>query len=386
MTTQLSDLITAQTSDEILADELATAQANGLQTTTWQVGSVIRTILVIVANALAAFSQIIVEPIKGGFGDLLSSLAWATLWAKQTYNVDAIVAQPATGTVDFTNATGKTYTWNPGDIIVAHSVTGKLYRNTLTTTILPSATTANVPIASVEVGTANNAVPDTITVLVGPSMSGVTVNNPQAVLGADDETVAALVPRARESLGALSPHGPKDAYNFVAKTPSYSATSSPITRTSTYGDPSTGLVSVYLATATGAPTPADIAVVQLAIEKWSEPWGVNSTAVPATNVVVNISYTVWVSSGLSAAVISTAINNALAAYFASIPIGGTVTAPATGQLYFDALVVVIATAQTASGQSLGIVRADLNVPASNVALTPSQVAVLGTITSTVNFL
>lgn len=390
MTTSLQDLVTPQTRDDVLASEITVAQSEGLDTTTWQVGSVIRTLMVIVAQIVSIFSSVIIEPIKGGFGDLLSTLAWAQVWAKGLYNVDAITAQPATGALTITNPTAKNYLWPPGEIIVAHSVTGRTYRNVAQVTIPANATVTDVQIASDGVGTTNNAAPGLITVLVGPSMDQVTVTNPLSVLGADDETVSALVVRARESLAALSPDGPKDAYNYIAKTPAFAAVATPITKAATFADPNTGLVTVYLATADGAPVASDVAIVQTAIDKWAEPWCVSATAVAADNLSVDVTYTVWVkTSSLSATQIKNAIANALAVFFSGTdtnPIGGIVTPPATGFVYVDSLIVVISTATLDSGTSLGVVRADIATPSTDVSVAKNQIAVLGTVTGTVNFI
>jgi hypothetical protein len=390
MTTSLQDLVTPKTRDDVVADELTTATSEGLQTTTWQVGSVIRTVLVIVAQSVSDLSTVIIEPIKGGFGDLLSSLPWATVWAKGQFNVDAITALPATGAITITNPTSKAYQQAAGELIVAHSVTGKTYRNVATVTIPASSTVTDVQISSEGVGTSNNAAPGFVTVLVGPSMDGVTITNPLAVLGADDETVSALVTRSRESLGALSPNGPKDAYNYVAKTPALSPTATPITKAVTFLDAGSGDVAVYLATADGSPVPSDVAIVQTGIDTYAEPWGTDAFAVAADNVAIDVTYTVWVkTTSLTTAQITSAIATALSVFFSGTetnPIGGIVTPPATGFVYADSLIVAITTATLSNGTTLGIVRADLTLPTADVAIAKNQVAVLGTVTAAVNFL
>lgn len=385
----LQELITEKTRDELLAEELTVAQSEGLSTTSWQSGSVIRTILVIVAHVLSIFSSIIVEPIKGGFGDLLSSLSWAKLWAKETFNVDHVGAEPATGTIDIVNASATVYNQPAGDLIVAHATTGKLYRNTALVTVAANATTVDVPIASVELGTSSNAAPGAITVLVGPAMDGVTITNPLAVLGADDETRTALINRARAKLAALSPLGPKEAYNYIAKTPEFSATSTPITRSVVWAHPLTGEVDVYIATASGAPSGPDVAIVQAAIEKWAEPWCTIATAAGASNLSLDVTYEVWVKSGLLEAQIKTAIEDAIVAYFASVDIGGVVLPATTGKIYIDGLEAAI-TGATLDGTPIGVVRrqvTDLDgagpVDKDVIAF---EVPVLSLITGTVNFL
>lgn len=382
----LQDLITTKTREEMLDEELTAAQTEGLPTTTWQSGSVIRTILVVMAAMFAVFSEYIVEPIKGGFGDLVSSLGWAKLWAKQTFDVDHVGAEAATGYITATNASATQYDLDPGELIIAHGTTGKLYRNTEAISIIASDTTEDIAIEAVEVGTGSNAAPGAITVIVGPALDGVTVSNAAAVLGNDDETVTALVERARAKLAALSPDGPKEAYNYIAKTPEFSDTATAITRATTKCDPDTGIVTVYIATAGGAPSEDDVEIVQEAIDEWAEPWGTTATAVAVSTQTVAVTYQVWIRSSLDEDDIEDAIETALSEYFAALPIGGEVIPPATtGTLYVDSLIVVIAGAMVGD-TPIGTVRVAVTIPADDVDLDVDEVAVLGTVTGTITYL
>lgn len=382
----LQDLVVEKTPEEMLEQELTLAQAEGLPTTSWQSGSVVRTILLVMASMFSMFSKIIIEPIRGGFGDLLSSLGWAKIWSKQMYDVDAVGAAAATGYIDATNAGTSSYPLQAGELIVASSVTGKLYRNSAAITINASSTLSDIAISAVEVGTGSNAAPGDVSVIVGPSLDGVTVTNAQPILGSDDETTAAIVLRSRAKLASLSPNGPKDAYNYVAKTPELAATSTPITRAMTRADPVTGLVTVYVATAGGAPSGADIAICQTAEDKWAEPWCTTATVVAATPVTIAVTYTAVVRSSLAESDIKAAIAVALTSYFADLPIGGEVIAPLTvGYLYVDSLVLVIAGAKV-NDTPIGAVRVTVTLPAADTNLNPDKVAVLGTITGTVTYI
>lgn len=383
----LQDLITEKTPAEMLERELELAEAEGLATTSWQVGSVIRTILVILAHMFSMFSGIIVAPVRGGFGDLLTSLDWAIVWAKQNFNVDHVSADSARGSITATNASDQQHDLEAGELIVAHATTGKLYRNVEDISIPANGQLPNILIASDEVGTGANAAPGAITRIVGPELEGVTITNPGAVLGADDETVVALVDRSRAKLSALSAMGPKDAYNYIAKTPEFSATATPITRAKTKASAATGAITVYIATADGAPINDDVEIVQEAIDIWAEPWCHEATAVAVSEVTVNITYSAWVRSGFAEADIETAIANALAVYFASIDIGGDVIPPSTdGYVYTSALVVVISTAKTDNEDSIGVVRVTIDSPVADVEIEEDEVAVLGTVTGSINYL
>ncbi len=236
------------------------------------------------------------------------------------------------------------------------------------------------PFAADEPGIASNAAPSTITTVVS-SLVGVTCTNPLTFIGTDQETTLALVKRARSKLGALSPNGPKDAYNYVVTSPTLTpGLSTPITRTRTIASETTGDVSVYCATAAGAPTAPDIVIAQDAINTYAEPWGVTSTAIAATPHVIDVTYQAWLSgTQLTTGQAQTAIEDALSLWFSTLDLGGYVIPPDTGAVYVSSLEQVI-------GQAVGALRAVVSLPAADVVLTPNEVAVLGTITPTITLL
>ncbi len=377
----LTGLVTPATQAQMLDLLLEVASGLGMPTTSWQSGQPLLTLLSTVAQKLADQSLVSVDITKGGFGDLLPSDAWADLWALSRFNVTRVPATQATGLVDLTNSEVANYPLAIGELIVAHATTGKTYRNTQAITILGTTGLADVEVAADEAGIASNAAPGTITEVV-TSLVGVGSTNPLSLVGTDKETTVALVPRARAKLGSLSPNGPKDAYNYVATTPEISSgLATPITRTRAVLVPATGNLNVYLATAAGAPIPADVAIVQAAIDELAEPWGVTATAIAATPSVVPITYQAYVQgSQLTAVQIETAIASALALWFAGLDLGGYVIPPDTGAVYVSALEQVI-------GQATGgILRVVVSIPATDLVLTPNEVATLGALTPTITIL
>lgn len=381
MTLALEDLITTEDRDEVLATLLAVSALLGAPTTSWQEGAPILTMLTTAAQKLSDLTVVVADITKGGFGELLPSDAWAERWALSRFNVTRVPAKQAAGGLTIVcDATAVGNTYAEGEIIVAHATTHKTYRNTAPVTIVPSTTLTDQPFAADEPGSASTAAPTSVTVLV-LSIVGLTVTNPLSWLGSDKETTPALVTRARAKLGSLSPNGAKDAYNFIATTPEFSATSVPITRTRTVGDETSPNIFVYLATAAGAPTGGDVAIVQSAIDANVEPWGANATAVAATPNVIAITYQAWVKgSQLTSAQIQTAIANALATFFSTLALGGYVIPPDTGDVYVETLQQVIGNA------TVGIQRVVVSVPATAVALAANEVPVLGAITPTVTLL
>lgn len=387
MTATLESLITPATRDEMLETLLAIAALLDAPTTSWIEGDPTLTQFMTFGQKCADLSQVSVEIAKGGFGDLLPSDGWADIWALSRFKVTRIPATEATGAVDLVcDATAAGDTYDPGEIIIAHITTHKTYRNRDVVVVVPSTTIADVPFVADEPGIASNAAPATLTVMVS-SLIGVTSSNPESLVGTDKETTPKLVERARSSLGSFSPNGPKDAYNYVATTPflpdgtELSNTSTPITRTRTVVDEATGELAVYLATAAGAPTAPDVAIVQTAIDAYAEPWGTTATAIASTEVVQAVTYQTWVKdSQLTAAQLEASIGVALALYFSLLDLGGDVVPPDDGRLYVEALEQVIGHA------AVGITRVIVSVPAAAVVLAPNEVAVLGTITPTVTLL
>ncbi len=381
MTLLISDLITPEDQAEVLATLLATSALLGAPTTSWQEGAPILTMLSTAAQKMADYTTLATEITKGGFGELLPSDAWADRWALSRFDVTRVPASPATTLATFTcAASAAALTYAAGQIIVAHTTTNATYRNTVPVTLGPSLTVAGMAIAADVPGIVGSAAPGTITVMVS-ALIGVTVTNPASALGSDAETTPALVKRARSKLGALSPNGAKDAYNFIATSPDFSVTSEPITRTSTVGSPTSPAISVYLATATGAPTGGDVAIVQAAIDAGPEPWGATATAVAATPHVIAITYQSWIKgSQLTTAQIEAAQALALATFFSTLDLGGYVIPPDTGDVYVETIAQVIASAV------VGTQRVVVSLPAAAVALAPNEVATLGTILPTTTLL
>jgi hypothetical protein len=386
MSLDIADLVTVESRDEVLATLLSVSALLGAPTTSWQEGAPILTLLTTVSQKIADLTVLATDITKGGFGELLPSDSWADRWALSRFNVTRIPAVAASGFVDLTNSTITQHDLAIGELIVAHATTGKTYRNTAPISVLASVGLADVAIAADEPGTASNAAPGAITVVVSGG-AGIGCTNAASVLGTDQETTTHLVTRARSKLASLSPNGPKDAYNYVATTPFFpdgtpcSPTSVPITRTRTVADEATGIVTVYCATASGAPSGADIDIVQSAFDAFVEPWGVTSVAVAATPHVIAPTYHAWLSgTNLTTGQIETVEANALALYFATIPLGGVVIPPDTGDVYVEAIEQVI-------GQAVpGTVRVVVSIPSAKVDLTPDEVAVLGTISPTITLL
>lgn len=386
----LSDLTTPATRADVQASIYRVLGIMGVNTTAWGAGAVVRTLTVAVSAILSAFSSLQAQIASSGFLDLAED-NWLTLVAKYVYDVDRNEAAFATGTLTLSNSGGGIYIVDPGDLIVATPATpdprsGKTYRND-EAFVLGAGATIVVAITAVEAGSESTAGAGAITVLV-TSLLNVTCSNPNALVGLDEETDAALRVRCSEKLGALSPMGPWDAYTYAARN-AHRSTGEPcgITRTRTLKD-GYGNVTLVVGSATGIVTgtigdlATDLGAVDEAIQTLAAPLAVTAHTESATAVNQAISYELWAynTSGLNDAQIALAVQSALAAFTARQPIGGNTLTPAdtTGYVWSDAIKAAI------SGVLPQIFHVAITVPAADVALTLTQVMTLGALTPIVH--
>lgn len=380
-TPTLDDLLTTQTKAEIYADALEVAEAVNLPVSTWEQGDPTRSTYHLLAEYLETHDQVSAQYIGAGFLDHAPD-DWLPLLAWQVYGVETVEATFASGEVTLTNTGGGLYEIEAGDITFRSSATDKTYRNTSGGTLSPGpGTTLVLEVAADEAGSASSAAAGEIDELV-TTLLGVTVSNAAALVGLDAETPASIRQRCRDKLASLSPNGPRGAYSYVARDPDLSGTTA-VTRTREFGDSDTGDVLVYLAGPSGAVASEDRDLVEAAILEWALPLCITPTVASATNVPVAVTYSLWIYSGvnLTSAEIEDAIEEALADMLATRPIGGDIIPPAvTGAVYKDWLLAAIERAFPNH-----TFRATLTLPASDVALTNSQVATLGTVTPTITF-
>lgn len=385
MALALDDILAIETWQSILQDILDVADDLLLKVTSWQAGQPIRSALVYVSQKISQVQTQNREAIAGGLLDYAAG-DWMTLLALSLYRV---TRNPALfGSVDnfsYQNNGPDDAVFAAGDLVVAHNVSGATYRNQDDITIAPGTTKTDITIVADVAGADSSAGPDTITELVSVKVGGV-VTNPTALLGTDAESDADLATRCRLKLGSLSPNGPKEAYDFVVRTPYFDdgtpccLTSVPFMRSNVVLDVDNGALSVYCATAVGAPTDDDVAIADAAIDKWATPWLTNATALAAEEVNIPVSYEVWIAaSNLTVAQQEAKIVAQLATYFKTTPVGGNRIEPDDdGVMYQDGLIVQISTSLP------GVIRARVIAPSDDTTLEPNQVPVLGTVTPIVH--
>ncbi len=367
----LEQLFTPITREEVVESMLSVAEDLSLPIEAWQPESVGREILEITGQKVSDQSQTGALAAAAGLLDFAEG-DWLTLSVDQIYDVERIEATFATGTLRLTNTSAVAHVLAAGDIRAAHDDTGQTYTSTTGGT-LAAGGTLDITLVADEPGSDSNAVVGDITTLVTP-LFGVTATNTTAFVGNDEETDAQLVTRGRESMAKASPNGPKDAYNFYAKSAERpDGTSVGVTRTSLFQGART--VVVYVADASGPIDDDDLEYVDTTIQENVVPTGFTATVLNATEVDVSVSATVYLVTGssLSLADVQSAVEERLGDYFAVAPIGGYQVSG--GFIFTSAIVGEIFQAAPAD-----IIKVVLSSPSGDVALDPNEVAVLDTIT------
>lgn len=378
MALSLASLLVQETKAAIYAKALAIATAIGLPVTSWQAGDPTRSLFHLESETLATLEAIVVRFIQSGFLDYATG-EWLKILAQQVYGVDVPPATFATTDVVLTNSGGGVYDIDAGDLTFKSTVSGKTYRNT-TGGHLGGSSTLTVTVEADEAGSDSSAGAGEIDALV-TTLLGVTCANATAAIGVDEQDESTTRQQCRDKLGALSPNGPVDAYRYVARNSALTGTNG-VTRVRAYPDSDTGDVQIYLAGASGGVSSDDRDLVEAAIALWATPLCITPTVTAATDVPVAVTYELWIYKAVSKteAEVKADIETALEDLFSAREIGGDIIAPATtGKLYKS---MVESTIRGVFGESF---RVSVTAPSGDTALTNAQVATLGAVTGTINF-
>ena len=382
----LTLLTTPLTVAEIKTAIYDTIASEGVATTGWKPGAVVRTVIAGVAIVLAAMSSLIALVAKSGFLEL-SEGDWLTVVAEKIYGTTRSEGTFASGVVLTSNSTGSVYNIDPGDLILLNSTTGATYRNTSAIVIGAMDVNVETDVVADVLGSAGTAQVGEIDALVTPLL-GVTVTNAAAIVGTDEQGDTSLKAAAQERSGALSPDGPADAYRYFARNAVRAAdgTSVGVTRIKTTADGDGG-VEVLVATASGdvpgteGDPDTDLGAVYVNVEANAVPLGITLTVVSATALSVAVTATVWVREAYSQtdAQIEDACEDALTLLMSEMPIGGDVISPAVGKVYRAAIQACIA-------DTIGyanMVTQTLTLPAADVEPDDDEAPVIGAVNITV---
>lgn len=377
----LADLLIEEDQSGIFNAMLQIATTLNLPVTSWQAGDPTRSTFFIESKLLVALEQLASGFIGAGFLDYAQG-EWLNIVAKQVFNVDVPAATFATTVETLTNTGGGIYVIGAGDLIFKDSSTGATYHNTTGGTLTGVGTSGSTLVLNVTAdvaGSGGSAGAGEIDTLV-TTLLGVTCTNAAAAVGVDQQDPATTIQQCRDKTGSLSPNGPAAAYSFVALNSALTGIQT-VTRARVYADSETGDVTIYVAGANSGVSSPDVAAVQAAIEQWATPLCITPTTISANPVTINVTYTLWVyqTVGQTTSQIQTAVATALTSFFEIRPIGGDIIPPATtGALYQGVIESVIGNAFP--GQTF---RVSVSSPSGDTALGNGDVAILGTITSTV---
>jgi hypothetical protein len=315
MNISVLSLFVVETAARLLSSGLEVAAALGLPVTSWRAGDPTRAAFKFLAEALAERENVTSEYIKAGFLSTATG-AWLTVLASEVYGVDRVESTYATPTVTLRNDGGGYYDIDAGDITLSASSSGKTYRSTSGGVLSPGATLV-VDLTADEPGSDSTVSANEIDELV-TSMLGVVIVSSTAAIGLDEESDESLKDRCSDTLGALSPNGPADAYESVARNPLLTGVTD-ITRATSTSDATDGTVTIYIASPSGPCAGASVTAAQNAVERWATPLCVTPTVVNATAFPVNM--TVMVSGNDIPPTFEDDIESALVKLFGESPIG-----------------------------------------------------------------
>jgi phage-related baseplate assembly protein len=364
MTTPLSvfTLIVRQTADEIFDAALSVARLVGLPVDTWRVGDPTRTLFRAQAEQIAQLDAVQYEYAKSGF---LSTAEgdWLTLRAEDVYGTTRETSTFATSTITLVNSGGGYFELSPGGLVVSSSGTGATYENQADELIEPGAT-VEISVVAQAAGSGGSAAEDEIDTIVSPTMTGVAITASTVALGTDAQSDAGLREQCLATLGALSPNGPADAYEYVARNSELTGVIG-VTRARSSGDNATGIVTLYVASTTSALSAGAVTAIQEAVDTYAVPLCTVCTVEGATSQTIAVTLSGVPSSAQDL------VETTLAAYLTTVELGGTVARDAIT----SAVRVALTDAGTSFGPAIGI-----TLPASDVTLAANKFPILGTVT------
>lgn len=377
MAISLASQLIQETKAAIYAKALEVATSIGLPVSSWRPGDPTRALFQLEAQLLESLEAVVVGFISSGFLDYAEG-TWLEILADQVFGVTVPDATYASTTVTLTNAGGGVYEIDAGDVTVKNSTSGKTYRNT-TGGILSGGGTLDLTFVADEAGSDSSSSAGEIDELV-TTLLGVTCSNATAAVGTDRQSDATTRQQCRDKIDSLSPNGAKGAYAYVARNSELTGTTA-VTRVRVYPDSDTGEVELYIAGPSGAVSSGVVTAVEDAVATYCTPLCITPIVASASAVTVPVTYTLWVyeSANKTSSEIQEEVEAALEDMFAEREIGGDIIPPAlTGYLYKS---LIESTIRSTFGEAF---RVTVSAPAADVSLGNDEVAVLGTVTPTIN--
>lgn len=302
----------------------------GFNATSWQDGSIPKTLLFIFAEVYASLTHGIAQTAAGGYNDLAED-EWLHMLADSHYDNQVHNAVATQGTCVLTSsAFAPPYPISPDDLVATTADGSVTFRNKSGDTLATGGTLSLLFECEVA-GAAGNVAPNTITTL-RTGLAGVTITNP--VLpggtswitrdGADIETNPELRTRNRTKWATLG-IGPGMAYEHSARQADPAVKRVFVDDTNPNGP---GTVDVYVAGDSGALSNTVLAAVNNYMTGVTDGIDrVNTTAILAVKSAINktvvLSIGVYLLKQYDTTITRTSISDAVAGYFKALPIGGT---------------------------------------------------------------
>ena len=363
---QLLKTITRQSVVDLILQELASL---GFNTTRFQEGRAQRNHIESFAELVAVVTEVIPALARGGLLGLAAGL-WLDFLGQKFFGLTRAEATNAEHTIELTSS-GVPHSWAVGAMVVA-TVEGVSFE-AVDAGAIAATETISITVRAILPGSIGSVGVSKIVDLVTP-FAGVTVTNPaipsvgnsMTVVGVDVETDARYTRRCELRFASLTYSGPRNAYELWALEADPTITR--VTITNPVGD---GTVIVTLATAVGGVTAAQIATVLAYINDGRRPINDVPTVQSAVVVTIAIPAAPTVRKGEYATVTAAtnALEDAYDNFFAALPIGGRIIAPAvTGEIVRDELIEVAMVLA-------GFRRANIATPASDTGLSANEIAI-----------
>jgi hypothetical protein len=307
----------------------------------WPKEGVLISCMTVVANAISGAINNRIAATKAGWLPTAVG-AWLTWLAFYMYGVIRTAATFANGPVTLTNSGGSTFSYAPFTATFQHSTTKATYVNIDAISLPPGPlTTVTVQVQANVQGSASNAQPGDVTVLV-TAMPGVSCTNLQPILGSDEQSDPSLQKLCWNSIAANSAYGPRQSFEYAIQTAKNSVTGAAvnINRWTPPKPSHTGEVFIWVASPQGVPLTTDVTGVATNIEAIARPQGVVVTVQGAVAQPITDTLTVYVTAtpGVSATDVQQAVQTALSTFFEDYPIGGRVGPVGITGLFANAIV------------------------------------------------
>lgn len=320
----LSDLVSSKTKTEVLDQIVALLRLGNFPTASWLPFSLGRHLFETLASYLADQTSLVAALAKGGFLDDAEG-AWLTLLAKSLFNEDRKAAVATRGKVRLTDATGTgPYAVTAGQWWVRNTSRTRTWKVIAAATI-PAGSYVDVDVEAESPGAAWNAPVGTITELVAPGGTGVTVSNPAldtgtwiTTQGADEESDTDLRQRCRDKWSTVGSGSDEGAFRYWA-----TSSSSEITRVKVAASTTDGSVAVTIAGPSG-PVSSDALTLARATVDAKRPLCCAASVDHAVTQTESVAGTLYLNAGANADETLAAVKAAIDAYASGLDIGGTV--------------------------------------------------------------